>query len=316
MWVQTENNGRVKSRGTFPGLQHFGGKGACWNSRMGLGRMTSIYSLTWICTNQTTHWLMHSLGIFGARTNHGQPRIHKTHHGPDLREAITFPLIVFFVPFHGATSKWHFTQLGLPWLWGRITSHANLWLQWSLKQSCSPCRELFNSMSHATCTRGNWIDFWLLMVGSQIVNLIPGLSFGHNLCFGCPNGSWKPILDMYVSISFQWYKELSKLMSFDPYNHALKIWKSIWDFNTQHGSSFESMRVHSLTLFALLDACDVTPGSPSWPATLQPFTLVTSPSLGLRHSPYNVPILSSEGIHDVSNGVMCGYPLTSKWATN
>jgi len=26
---------------TLLGLQHFGGKGACWSSEMGLGRMTS-----------------------------------------------------------------------------------------------------------------------------------------------------------------------------------------------------------------------------------------------------------------------------------
>jgi hypothetical protein len=26
---------------------------------------------------------------------------HKTHHGPDLGEATTFPLIVYFVPLHG-----------------------------------------------------------------------------------------------------------------------------------------------------------------------------------------------------------------------
>jgi hypothetical protein len=28
----------------------------------------------------------------------------------------------------------------------------------------------------------------------------------------------------------------------------------------------------------------MTPGLPSWPTTLQPFTLVTSPRLGLRHA--------------------------------
>jgi hypothetical protein len=32
--------------------------------------------------------------------------------------------------------------------------------------------------------------------------------------------------------------------------------------------------------------------------------------------PCSVPTLSNEGIHDVLNGVICGYPLTSKWATN
>jgi hypothetical protein len=30
-----ENNIRIKNWGTFLGLQHFGGKGACWNFGMG-----------------------------------------------------------------------------------------------------------------------------------------------------------------------------------------------------------------------------------------------------------------------------------------
>jgi hypothetical protein len=38
-----------------------------------------------------------------------------------------------------------------------------------------------------------------------------------------------------------------------------------------------SVRVHSLTLFALLRACDVTPGCSSWPATLQPPCLGREP---------------------------------------
>jgi hypothetical protein len=41
------------------------------------------------------------------------------------------------------------------------------------------------------------------------------------------------------------------------------------------------VRVHSLTLFALPRACDVTPGSTIRPATLQPLALVASPKLGL-----------------------------------
>jgi hypothetical protein len=45
---------------------------------------------------------MHSLSIFGVGMNHKQFRIHKTHHGPDLGEATTFPLIVYFFPLH----KW------------------------------------------------------------------------------------------------------------------------------------------------------------------------------------------------------------------
>jgi hypothetical protein len=42
-----------------------------------------------------------------------------------------------------------------------------------------------------------------IMVGSQTANLTPGLSFGHNLCFKCPNESCEPILNIYVLISFQ-----------------------------------------------------------------------------------------------------------------
>jgi hypothetical protein len=83
-------------------------------------------------------------------------------------------------------------------------------------------------------------------------------------------------------------------MGFDPCNRALKIRKSIWDSNSQHGSSLGSVRVHSLTLtlFALPGACDVTPGSFSWPATLQPLALVASPKLGLQQS-YSVVVFLS-----------------------
>jgi hypothetical protein len=175
---------------------------------MGLGRMTSNYLITHICINQTTIWLMHTLNTFGARTSHGQPWIHKIHHGPDLGEATTFSLVVFSVALHGGHIQmafWlKFPRLGLPWLWGPITSCENLWLQWGLKQSCSPCCELFNGMSHVACTQGNWVDSWLLVLGSQIANLTLGLSFDHNLCFRCPNESCKPILDIYISIAFQW----------------------------------------------------------------------------------------------------------------
>jgi hypothetical protein len=62
---------------------------------------------------QTTSWLVLNLSTFGARTNHGQTRTHKTHHGLDLREAITLLLIVFSMPGHGPTPKCHFVP-GLP----------------------------------------------------------------------------------------------------------------------------------------------------------------------------------------------------------
>ncbi len=66
------------------------------------------------------------------------------------------------------------------------------------------------------------------MVRSQIGNLTPDRAFGHNLCFNYPNGSCEPILNICVPRDFQWYKEFYNPMGFDPYNHSLKIQKSIW----------------------------------------------------------------------------------------
>jgi hypothetical protein len=150
---------------------------------------------------------MHSLNIFGARTSQWQTWIHKTHHGPDLGEATTFPLIIYAVPLQEARIQMafclgthlgvpKFPKLGFPRLWGPIPLCADLQLRWSFKKSCNPCGELSNGMWHTTYTQGNRVDSWLLVVGSQIVNLTPGLSFGHNLCFKCPNGSYEPILDI------------------------------------------------------------------------------------------------------------------------
>ncbi len=172
--------------------------------------------------------------------------------------------------------------MGLLQLWGPITLCANLWLQWGITQSYSPHGELFNGMSHATCTQGDRVDSRLLVVGSQIGNLTPILSFGHNLCFRCPNGWYKSILDIYVSIAFQWYKKIFKPMGFDPYNCPLKIWESIRTPTSKmvvHLGMWGFIPSHS---FALTGALNVTPRLPSWPATLQTLALVTSPRLGLQ----------------------------------
>jgi hypothetical protein len=124
------------------------------------------------------------------------------------------------------------------------------------------------------------------MVESQTTNSIHGPSFGHNLSFRCPNGWCKPILDIYVLRDFPWYKKLFNPLSFDPYNCLLKIWKSTRTPTPNVGvpvGLWRSIPSHSL---ALPRACGMTPGLPSWPATLQPFALVVSPRLGLRHNVY------------------------------
>ncbi len=117
----------------------------------------------------------------------------------------------------GLVPKCHFVpKLGLPWLWGPITLCANLQLRQGLKQSRNPRWKFSNIMLHATYTRRNWGDSQILIIGNQIANLTPIPSFGHNLCLKCLNESWEPILDIYVSKAFQWYKELLNLMGFDP----------------------------------------------------------------------------------------------------
>jgi hypothetical protein len=156
---------------------------------------------------------VHSWNIFGVMTSHGQTQTHKTHHGLDLGESITFPLIVYSMVGHRTSIQMAFvsglpsgspkiSHLGFLQLSGPITLRVDLWLGWGFKKSCSLHWELSNGISHATYTQGNQSDSWLLVVESQTANLIPNLSFGHNLCFGCRNGSCKPILDIYVPKAF------------------------------------------------------------------------------------------------------------------
>jgi hypothetical protein len=158
-----------------------------------------------------------------------------------------------------------FPQLGLLQLKGPITLHVDLQLRWDLKQSYSLRQELSNGMSHFTCKWRNQANSWLLMVGNQIGDLTPSPSFGHNLCFKCPNGSCKPILDIYVPRDFQWYKELFNPLGFEPYNCYLKIWEStrtlppkvgaplgVWGFIPSH--SLHSQE-HEMWLLGFLLAC-------------------------------------------------------------
>jgi hypothetical protein len=102
-------------------------------------------------------------------------------------------------------------------------------------------------MWHTTCKQVNQGDSRILMVENQIGNLTPGLTFGHNLCLKYPNGSCKPILDIYIPRTFQWYKELFNSIIFDPWNCRLKMWEH-GDSNSQNWSSLRSVGVHFFTL--------------------------------------------------------------------
>jgi len=94
------------------------------------------------------------------------------------------------------------SRFGILGLWAFITSRFDLRLGQGLKQTCNSPWELSNSVLHSTCTHRDWINSWLLMVGNQIASLTFDPSFAYNLCYRCPNGSCKAILDIYTSRPF------------------------------------------------------------------------------------------------------------------
>jgi len=144
---------------------------------------------------------MHSWTILVHRWATGKHRLTSLTMAQTRGKPSPFPLIVHFMPGHETNTQMSFLKLKFPklrflQLWGPITLCVDLWLKWGLKQSCSLRWKFTNDMSHATWTQGNWGDSWLLMVKNQIGNLTHGPSFGHNLCFKCPNESCEPILDI------------------------------------------------------------------------------------------------------------------------
>jgi hypothetical protein len=118
------------------------------------------------------------------------------------------------------------SQFGLSGLYEFIIFCSDLWLGWGLKQTCSSPWEISNNVLYSTCTHQGYVDSRLLMVGSQITNLTSCLSFCHNLCYICPNGSYEAIFDIYTLIAFQWYEKHPKARCFDLYNRALKFRES------------------------------------------------------------------------------------------
>jgi hypothetical protein len=72
-----------------------------------------LITLSQICIQPTASWLVHIREHLGVRTSHGRLWIHKTHHGPNLGEATTFPHIVFFASLRGTYIRMAFC-LGTP----------------------------------------------------------------------------------------------------------------------------------------------------------------------------------------------------------
>ncbi len=98
---QTKNNVKAKSRGTLPGSQHQKGvEGRVRASRWDQEELTSFtYSHG---PTQNRHEVVNAqLEHLWCQDEPCATRIYKTHHGPDLGEAATFPFIVFSAPLHG-----------------------------------------------------------------------------------------------------------------------------------------------------------------------------------------------------------------------
>jgi hypothetical protein len=131
------------------------------------------------------------------------------------------------------TSEWHFF-LGLPkwspetipiWTLGTLGVHnfslqpligmrskANLYFSLKAFQWCV-------ALHLHTLESGRFLTF-------SGCSLTPGLSFAYNLCFICPNGSCKAILDIYTPRPFQGYKEHLNARCFDPCNRVLSFQES------------------------------------------------------------------------------------------
>ncbi len=113
--------------------------------------------------------------------------------------------------------------VGVPRLWELITPDCKVWSQRGLNQTCSPRRDLSNDISHSQFGGREEVNSWLLMVGSQIVNLTLDPSFAHNLGYRCPNGQCEAIFDIYASRPFQWHQEHLNASVFGPCCRTLNI---------------------------------------------------------------------------------------------
>ncbi len=156
---------------------------------------------------------------------------HKTHHDPDSGEATTFPHIVYSAACDGGyiqmaqipgTPKLEsrngpeIVPVGVPGLWELITPDSRIRSRRGLNQSCNPCRDLFNAVSHSQIGCREKVDSRLLVVGSQTASLTPGPSFAHNLGYICPNDQCEAIFDIYASRPFEWHLKTPQCEMFCP----------------------------------------------------------------------------------------------------
>jgi hypothetical protein len=136
-------------------------------------------------------------------------------------------------------SKWLFV-LGLPrtslktipiWTPRTLGVHNSLF-RLPIEMSWSKLVALLKSFPTMCCT-----PLAHTGVGSILASLTHGLSFVHNLCCRCLNGSCEAIFDIYTSRTFQQYKEHLKARCCDPWNWTLNFQES------QRSPHFRSVNV-------------------------------------------------------------------------
>jgi hypothetical protein len=138
---------------------------------------------------------MHSWNTFGAKMNHGQiqqdsprPELGGSHHLPSYSILCVCPQDQHpFVPGLPSGSPKILTSR-TPTTSGAHNFVCRPLIEMRSKAKFILCQELSNNMSHTTYTWGDWGG----VIESQISNNFDP-SFGHNLCFKCPNGSCEPI---------------------------------------------------------------------------------------------------------------------------
>jgi len=161
-----------------------------------------------------------------------------THHGPDSEDATTILPIVYSTFAHGggiqmalfpgipemeSRSYPECVPVGLLGLWTTITPRHNLGSRRGLNQSCSPCRDLSNDMSHLPNAHRERVDSRLLMVGSQTASSTPDPSFAHNLGCRCPNDQCEAIFNIYALRPFQWHQKNLNARCFGPFCRTLNM---------------------------------------------------------------------------------------------
>jgi hypothetical protein len=72
----------------------------------------------------------------------------------------------------------------------------------------SPQKDLSNNVSHALTGDHSTLTLRGFVVGNQVHNLVPILSFDHNSCISYLNEQWEGTWGIYTSRTFQWYPKV------------------------------------------------------------------------------------------------------------